>query len=91
MTFKLNTNLIKFFNTQLLPIIQFYNKEHDTSYIIKTMDNIYELTIKPNRDLPTNPSPKLKERYTKNTEQLLKQGEAYINLLIKRQLLLFKE
>lgn len=90
-TFKLNTNLIKFFNTQLLPIIQSYNKEHDTSYIIKTMDNIYELTIKPNRDLPTNPSSKLKERYTKNTEQLLKQGEAYINLLIKRQLLLFKE
>lgn len=90
-TFKLNTNLIKFFNNQLLSIIQSYNKEHDTSYIIKTMDNIYELITQPNRDLPANPSSKLKEKYQKNTEQLLRQGEAYINLLIKRQLLLFKE
>lgn len=90
-TFKLNTNLIKFFNNKLLPIIQFYNKKHDTSYIIKTMDNIYELTTKPNRDLPANPSSKLKEKYQKNTEQLLKEGQTYINLLIKRQLLLFKK
>ncbi|CDA26457.1 unknown [Lactobacillus amylovorus CAG:719] len=90
-TFKLNTNLIKFFNNQLLSIIQSYNKEHDTSYIIKTMDNIYELITQPNRDLPANPSSKLKEKYQKNTEQLLKEGQTYINLLIKRQLLLFKK
>ena len=74
-----------------MSIIQSYNKEHDTSYIIKTMDNIYELITQPNRDLPANPSSKLKEKYQKNTEKLLRQGEAYINLLIKRQLLLFKE
>ena len=84
-TSKLDKNLIKFFNKDLLKIISEYNKNHNSSHILATMDDIYNLVSNPNANLPKNASEDQKNQYSKNTKKLFNKGEEYIDLLIKRQ------